>query len=73
MAKEKTDKYAYPSRFGSHKSMVIKDNEDGTVICKDENGEYMTSVSRLDDNTADPKRWDLVHRKVTIKNVGSRS
>jgi len=54
-------KYQYPSRFGSHRSMVLKDNEDGTVVCQDEFGEYTTTRDRLDNGCADPVRYAL-HR-----------
>ena len=63
---DKKTVYAFPSRFGSHSSMVIKTLED-TVICKDEFGEYETKASRLDDGTADPNRWDLNHRGVKVE------
>ena len=54
MAKEET--YLFPSRYGSHKSMVIK--EDGEIVtCKDEYGEYKTSKDRLDTGGADPNRY----------------
>lgn len=56
-------KITTPTRFGSHKSMVIKDLGD-TVICKDDIGEYVTSKSRLDNGLADSNRWD---RKENIK------
>jgi len=56
MAKE--DNYPFPSRYGSHQSMVIKEN-DGTVVCKDEYGEYTTSKDRLDTGGADPNRYAL--------------
>lgn len=53
----KQEKYKYPSHFGSHKSMVIEENADGTVICEDEFGIYTTTKNRLDDGCADPKRY----------------
>lgn len=53
----KEEKYLYPSRFGSHKSMVIEENADGTVILADEFGIYTTTKDRLDDGVADPKRY----------------
>jgi hypothetical protein len=53
-----------PSRFGSHKSMVIdpgdrqlKENE---VLCKDDTHVYITTVDRLDNGLADPKRYSLI-------------
>ena len=55
MAK-KESKYEYPSHFGSHASMVVKDNKDGTVVCKDNHGEYTTFQNRLDNGMADPCR-----------------
>lgn len=58
--------YGYSSRFGSHKSMVVKTVDDNKVVCKDEFGEYTTNVKRLDDGTADPARFDLPHRKVSL-------
>jgi len=52
-----TVKYPYPSRFGSHKSMVVKENEDGTVVCLDEFGEYTTPKNRIDNGSSDPNRY----------------
>lgn len=52
-------KYPYPSQYGSHASMVVRENDDGTVVCKDEYGEYVTEKKRLDDGTADPKRYAI--------------
>ena len=66
------EKYPYPSRYGSHKCMVVLDNSDAkskyydteedVVVCKDEFGEYETTVDRLDNGTADPNRFD--HRRL---------
>ena len=61
------DAYTLPSRFGSHASMVISENEDGTVICKDEYGEYKTTKDRLDDKLADPNRYSATSRVVKVK------
>lgn len=54
--------YQYPSRFGSHKTMVdetatkkLKDSS--FVVCKDEFGLYTTQVERLDSGLADPNRY----------------
>lgn len=55
----KQEKYNYPSRFGSHKSMVVKDNSDGTVVCEDEFGEYTTFTNRIDSGLSDPNRYAL--------------
>lgn len=55
--------YPYPSRFGSHKSMVIEyvllDNlgdDTAKAILEDEHGTYITDVDRLDSGLADPNR-----------------
>ena len=56
MATPNQQKYPYPSRFGSHKSMVVK--EDGEfVFCEDEFGQYKTLKNRLDNGCADPFRY----------------
>lgn len=57
--------YSFPSRFGSHNSMVIATDGDA-VICKDEYGEYKTNVNQLDNGSADPNRWDLSHRGIKL-------
>lgn len=61
MAKKKNDGKAVtittPSPHGSHRSMIVKENEDGTVVCKDERGEYITYKARLDNGMADPRRF----------------
>ena len=53
----KKEEYACPSRFGSHKSMVIAEREDGTVVCHDEFGDYITPKNRVDNGSADPNRY----------------
>jgi hypothetical protein len=53
----KVEKYPHPTRFGSHASMMVKDNGDGTVVCADEFGEYITEKIRLDNGSADPNRY----------------
>lgn len=63
-------KYAYPSCFGSHKSMLVRENEDGTVVCKDEFGEYATPKDRLDNGLADPNRYATSRLKKLLS--GSR-
>ncbi len=57
MAKRKdvVPKYTYPSRFGSHASMILKEEGD-VVTCQDEFGEYTTSRSRIDNGLVDPAR-----------------
>ena len=46
-----------PSFYGSHQSMVVKQLDNGMVVCKDDIGEYTTFADRLDTGLADPKRW----------------
>ena len=55
MAKKTTSTYAYPSRFGSHSSMIIKEEGD-KITCEDEFGTYQTDRSYIDKNMADPNR-----------------
>jgi len=62
----KKEKYPYPSRHGSHGSMI---NEEKTaeltalhgnsknVVLEDENGFYITEKRRLDTGLADPNRY----------------
>lgn len=52
----KKEIYPYPSKYGSHQSMVVEELNDGKVICEDEKGRYETTVSRLDNGEADPRR-----------------
>jgi len=58
MAKDAKATYKYPSRFGSHLSMVVEENSDGTVILQDEFGIYTTETTRLDNGLADPNRYN---------------
>lgn len=51
----KVSKYPYPSRFGSHASMVIKTVGD-KVILEDENGQYVTETRKLDTGLSDINR-----------------
>jgi len=37
--------------------MVVKENEDGTVVCLDEFGEYTTPKNRIDNGSSDPNRY----------------
>ena len=60
---EKKTTYQFPSRFGSHASMVIGEEGD-FVVCKDEYGEYRTEKTRLDNGSADPNRWCLTKRGI---------
>jgi len=58
----KTERYPYPSRFGSHSSMIDEektgelDSED-SVVLKDEFGFYTTQRKTLDNGLSDPKRY----------------
>lgn len=54
---KKEVKYPYPSRFGSHASMVTGEPCDGWCECTDEFGEYETEIIRLDNGEADPNRY----------------
>ena len=53
-----------PSAFGSHSSMVIEASKYGDkillnheIICKDDDGLYITAKNRIDDGLADPNRY----------------
>ena len=64
---EKKKAYAFPSRFGSHLSMLnINKNSltttNGNVILTDKHGDYETHCSRLDSGLADPNRYGNVKR-----------
>ena len=51
------------SWFGSHAEMIVEDREDGTVVCEDNKGKYVTTMSMVDSGLADPNRFEL-NRKV---------
>ena len=58
----KAKPYAYPSRYGSHSSMVDEEktnqlSSEDEVVIKDELGFYTTKRSLLDTGLADPKRY----------------
>ena len=66
----------YQSEFGSHAKMIDTEKTtalgEGTdkVVCKDQFGFYETEKWRVDDNMADPNRWDgsrVVKEKVKTK------
>ena len=59
----------YPSTYGSHASMVVTRNDNGTCICEDEYGEYETFINRLDNGTADPLRFDYRRRDAFLARV----
>lgn len=59
---EKPQAYEYPSRFGSHASMIDEEAtaalEDKTkVVCKDELGSYVTERKFIDWGSADLNRY----------------
>ena len=47
----------YPSKYGSHESMVEEAYSDDLVICRDNRGRYITKKFRLDSGIADPARF----------------
>lgn len=47
-----------PSLYGSHESMVIEENCDGSVTCRDAFGDYTTNKGVLDNGFADPNRYN---------------
>lgn len=55
-------KYEYPSRYGTHSSMILKEETEDigmeeVVICKDEYGKYATTTRHVDSGMADPNRY----------------
>ena len=55
-----TYEHPYPSRYGSHDTMIVKwvkPFDEAFVICEDERGLYVTDRNRPDTGIADPKRW----------------
>lgn len=59
---QKQKAYSFPSRFGSHTSMLSTDRDtvlEGQVYCVDEYGKYLTERSRLDSGLADPNRYSV--------------
>lgn len=59
---EKPQAYEFPSRFGSHASMIneaataaLKD--EGKVVCEDEIGQYVTERKNVDSGLADLNRY----------------
>jgi len=60
---KKQGKYPYPSRYGSHASMLDKEktgelNKDKKVVLEDEHGCYVTDEARIDSGLADPNRYN---------------
>ena len=59
-AATKSFEHPYPSRYGSHGSMIsewVRPLDSDRVICEDEKGLYVTDRNRLDTGVADPHRW----------------
>ena len=61
---EKEKKYSFPSRFGSHSSMIDAEETEklgdpSRVVLKDEHGTYITERSKLDCGLSDPNRYPL--------------
>jgi hypothetical protein len=57
----KQESYDYPTRFGSHSSMIDEEktgelNDGQRVVLEDEHGYYTTDRKRLDSGLADPSR-----------------
>lgn len=55
---ETAKKITTPSAYGSHKSMIVRELDDGRLVLQDQLGEYITTADRLDTGLADPKRTD---------------
>ena len=51
-----TPAYPYPSRYGSHSSMLVAEGEGDWVVCEDERGKYATEIQKLDNGFHDPWR-----------------
>ena len=51
------------SWFGSHSEMIVEDRGDGTVVCEDDKGKYITTMKMVDSGIAHPNRFEL-NRKV---------
>jgi hypothetical protein len=65
----------YPSPCGSHKSMIDEDynefnsGDHNFVVCKDDNGSYVTLRQRLDNGLADFNRTvNSEYRELELKN-----
>lgn len=69
-----TEAYKYPSYHGSHKSMIVENHvvaDDKFVVCKDDDGMYVTEKKNLDNRMADPYRFStLEFRKKFFAEMG---
>lgn len=59
---DKKKDYEFPSRFGSHSSMIDEEktkelNDPAQVVLRDEFGHYVTERNRLDTKMSDPNRY----------------
>lgn len=56
----KGELYPFPSRFGSHASMLVNEHDwslqPGEVLLEDEYGQYVTTAACLDNGLTDPNR-----------------
>ena len=64
----KAEKHPYPSRYGSHITMVNDDmskelKSNLWVVCEDQDGAYATEVSRLDNGLSDSYRFSTGSEK----------
>lgn len=63
---KKIDVNKYPSIYGSHATMIdanITTNNYNYVVCKDDEGCYVTERSHLDSGLADPYRYTQNRKK----------
>jgi len=74
------EKKDYPSKYGSHKSMVVGKIMEGVgadlnipsdrqVALKDENGIYITDVNVLDNGMADPNRYGNIKARISVNQI----
>ena len=68
----KKEVYEYPSRYGSHSSMIDEEKTEelqdkNKVVMHDEHGYYTTDKSRLDSGIADPNRYNDTNRLTWYK------
>jgi len=60
----KQEPYKYPTRYGSHSSMIDEEKtaeleDKNMVVLEDEHGYYTTYRDRLDTGLSDPKRYSV--------------
>lgn len=67
----KKEEYNYPSRFGSHTSMIVEEHDwslqPGEVLLEDEYGQYVTTKDQLDTALNDPNRTNGYLRERILK------